>query len=382
MARFTVTHCSSVVIAWALSGAVACGASDERSHDDTEVSEEHIGEIGTVEIGTVEQPLTGPDGTGFFGSDTLFNVITGSITAWDALQTGLTYLGTGSGNGQACLRGTATGVAFGGSVFCNGAPGQAYAPMSRDLNGTCAPGDRSRRVALDGIGAWKASNTQPAVTNVSVASLKAVFCGDGAGGSCTGTNWSSLGGSAAALDLYRRDDTSGTTDSFKTLVGCTAFCANIQVVNETVDGPRINGVQPPECLGDDSATRCIGKIVASRPNSLAYSGRDAANVSPAPVALTVNGIALTDDNIRGLNNGAATPYPLARFLFLNFNQARFDALPDISNEKRFGSWTLGVAPDGDETTLALFEEQFIAQDFVSCDPAQPMNCDQTGVACP
>ncbi|XYI00233.1 hypothetical protein ACMHYB_10985 [Sorangium sp. So ce1128] len=355
--------------------------------------------------GEAEQELTGPTGTGFFGSDTLFDAFTAAIT--HSGITGLKYLGTGSGNGEKCLRGTAGGVTYAGATYCNGTKGQTIAPMSRNLN-TCQPGEISHRIALDAIALYTKS-TQ-AATNLASADVKGAFCGDGTGSaaSCAlkdtwGEISSGSSSPASAIKLYRRDDASGTTDTFKSLNSCTAFCSSVKIIVEDgLAGPRLSTdpagttttpntssivtysgtpTTAKPCLKTDSATTCIGKLAGADINALAYAGLDAtATGTFANKKLNIDTKAPTTANIRALITSPATAYKYARFLYLNENPTG----PRATAEGNFLKWAFGLAPFS-SATAQTFENDLIANGFIACtDPAvlphTPLACGTT--ACP
>ncbi|WP_437591575.1 hypothetical protein [Sorangium sp. So ce1000] len=312
-----------------------------------------------VVLGESQDALTGPNGFGFFGSDTLFPAITQAILAWDPTSP-LTYYGTGSGNGEKCLRGQAVGT------YCNGSKDQTIAPMSRDFNGACQTdpvtlqSEKSNVIALDAVALW--ANNSQTVSNLTSANVKAAFCGtDGSGSvaACTVLPW-------AGAELYRRDDVSGTTDVFKTLNSCTGLCANVKiVVDDLTAGPRLStdapgtsSLVPVPCAASDSATKCLGKIAANDVDVLAYAGLDAATAGAKK--LTINSIPANDTTIRYLVNGLGAPYPYARRLFLNDGIG----VRDIE-EQGFRDWAL-------VTNKLDFENILTSHGFIACtDPADP-----------
>ncbi|AUX40317.1 uncharacterized protein SOCE26_017170 [Sorangium cellulosum] len=314
-------------------------------------------------------------GSGFFGSDTLKSAMDAAVAA--SLVPGLTYLGSGTGNGEKCMRGTVPGVTWGGVTYCNGVKQQTMAPMSRDFT-SCQPGDKSNRVAKDAVAVWTKS-TQ-AATNATSAKVKGAFCGDGTGSaaSCALTDtWGEFttgsSSSASALKLYRRDDASGTTDAFKSFTGCATFCSSVKVVvDDSTAGPRLStdaagtsslvGAGKP-CLSSDSVTQCLGKVAASDATVVAYAGLDAGTAGAK--TLTVNGTAPTTANVR---SGA---YSFSRYLYLNEgNGTRAPA------EQDFLDWAFGV---NDPADAAAFEDTLVNAGFVACtdpssSPRTPLNC--------
>jgi len=191
------TMAKSIMLAFMAVSAAACSST---SADDS------------AQTAQSSEGLTGPNGAGFFGSDTLFDAITAAVAASPAAGS-LTYLGTGSGNGEKCLRGQP--VVYSGVTYCNGTKDQAIAPMSRNLN-TCQAGEVSHRIALDAIGIWSASSQS--ISDLSLADVRNAFCGNDGSGSaaaCTVNTWGALSNGAssanpsATIVKYRRDDASG-----------------------------------------------------------------------------------------------------------------------------------------------------------------------------
>ncbi|WP_437612283.1 substrate-binding domain-containing protein [Sorangium sp. So ce834] len=368
-----------VLSALSVLGITACAVSSTDSTDEVEV------------LGESQDALVTCNGTvvgGFFGSDTLDDAITSAIAASGV--TNLTYLGTGSGNGEKCLRGSGA-VTCGGVTYCNGTKNQTIAPMSRDFSGACQPGDKSNRIAKDAVGIWV--NSAQSATNVTtvapvpaglpalpVDKVKGAFCGDGTGSaaSCALTDtWGEFvvgsSSSSSALTLYRRDDASGTTDAFKSFTGCTNFCAGVKVVvPDTVAGCRLStdaagtssiAGSGKTCATADSCTVCLGKLVASNVNAVAYAGLDAANAGAK--TLTVDGTAATATNIR---SGA---YKYSRYLYLNEgNGSRSVA------EQDFRDWAFGALNPADKIA---FENVLIANGFIAC--TDPANVPRTALNC-
>ena len=189
--------------------------------------------------------------------------------------------------------------------------------------------------------------------------------------------------------MYRRDDISGTTDVFKALTGCTAFCANVQiVVDDPTAGPRLStdtpgtsSLVPTPCAATDSATDCIGKLVGANVDAIGYAGGDA-KVSSGTYenkALSINGIAPSETNIRKLVTDPSNKYPLARFLYLNEGNGTRDI-----KEQDFLDWAFGV---NDINDAIAFENILISNGFIACtattnSPRTPLNCGSSGTTCP
>ncbi|AUX29790.1 uncharacterized protein SOCE836_018830 [Sorangium cellulosum] len=337
-------------------------------------------------VGESEQALVNTLTTtnGFFGSDTLRNVITQAV-----LESGanLTYLGTGSGNGENCLRGSAPspGVAYEGVNYCNGTVEQTIAPMSRPLKNPqeC---EAQHAVGKDAIALWtKSTQTADDLAHDDVADA---FCGTHLNGSgkrdgtvCPVDLWSEIspGGStnpSHPIVLVRRDDASGTTEVFKEKNNCSAFCSNVKVVEDggpgigcrytddapgtsSITGAGMPGPGPWLALVTDSVTDCIGKIAASNADVLAYAGLDADESGNK--ALEIDGVEPEAETIR---DGS---YYYSRCLFIN--EGCGDRDPE---ESVFMDWVFN-------TDSVRFEEVLEDHEFFACtdleDPGhEPFDC--------
>jgi phosphate transport system substrate-binding protein len=303
-----------------------------------------------VQLGTGSQALLGAD---IFGSDTLFNAMTDAFEV-APLSTPLVYLGTGSGNGERCIRGQAPPDACAATP-----PVQAIAPMSRPLN-NALPGEINVPIALDGIAI--VANVAATDPGFALADVLTTFCGaDGLGAdaeaSCAAPN-------RLAGAKFRRDDASGTTEVFEQLSGCSAFCADVQIVEESVDGPSIGGALPAACDATDTATSCIGKLVAADATAVGYSGRSVLNVAGTQ-AFSVNGIAFAEGTLQALVSDPANAYPFARFVFLNANLDNL--VGSASTQEEFFQWATSTDPQS-------FEDILTANDFIACSPDAPLGC--------
>lgn len=304
----------------------------------------------SLELGTASQGLLASD---VFGSDTLFGAMTAAFAA-APLSSPLVYRGTGSGNGERCIRGQAPPAACAANP-----PVQAIAPMSRALN-NALPGEANVRIAVDGIAiVGNAATADPAFA---LSGVLAAFCGADGLGLDTETSCAAPGRIAGAK--FRRDDASGTTEVFKLLSACTAFCADVQVVDESVAGPSIAGVLPSACLATDTATSCVGKLVAADATALGYSGRSVLNV-PGTQAFPVNSVPFTDATLQALVQDPASAYPFARFVFLNANLTNL--IGSGSAQEEFFQWATVDDP-------ASFESILVANEFIACSPSAPLTC--------
>jgi phosphate transport system substrate-binding protein len=331
-----------------------------------------------VVLGESQEALTGPNGFGFFGSDTMRPAIIDALIAWDPTSS-LTYYGSGSGNGEKCMRGQA--VVYAGVTYCNGTKDQAIAPMSRPLNNPQA-GEADHAIAKDGVGFWYKSTE--AADNTTHGLISDAFCGTGLNGSglrngtaCTVDTWGELDAGASnpsnSLRLFRRDDKSGTTEVFMGKSQCASFCSTVQVVEDggATVGPRLasdaantssltgvgtasrlaNCPASPICAVGDSVTKCMGKI-ATCDNALVYAGLEAENANNQ--AFDIDSVALTAGTIR--NNS----YYYGRCLYLNEG----NGTPSI-DEADFLSWALGSGAQTLENTMVNHE-------FIACtDPSAP-----------
>ncbi len=150
------------------------------------------------------------------GSDTLSGFMSDAVVA-SALEDKLVYQGGGSGKGEEAL---ANGL-------------QGLAPMSRAFKAEALAKAEAKGikvvehvVALDGVSLFV--NGQLPVSQLSLEDVKKIF-------SCAVTDWSAFGGPQAKIEVYRRDDFSGTTDTFKSLTGLKEFGSCVTAVKETSD---------------------------------------------------------------------------------------------------------------------------------------------------
>ncbi|MFY0564678.1 substrate-binding domain-containing protein [Archangium lansingense] len=317
------------------------------------------GQSGTQEAPKSVAQNLGPNGE-FYGSDTLKEAL---IAADVQSGAGLTVEGRGSGVGEGCLRNGSTG-------FCTAAQ-QALAPMSRDLKagtcaggtastGACCPGEKSNVIALDAVNAWV--NSGNSLTNLSTTDLRRIFFAtDDKGVAITGacpTNWSAVGGTSGTIVKYRRDDLSGTTDTFKSLLKGGTFCSGVTVVSD--------GSLPAACAGLSNATACIGKLTATTANAIGYSGDSARTTGNK--ALSLNNIAPTAATVRNLITNPSSAYPLARQLFLNENVNTTRS----AEEQALYDWVYS-------TNTADFENILAQQGFITCSDISPLDCGGDGL---
>lgn len=210
----------------------------------------------------------------FQGSDTLSGVISDAIIA-SGMNNEISYLGGGSGKGEdAIVKGD-----------------QGIAPMSRDMKAEALEKGKARGVsfldhviALDGVGVFV--NKGNATAGMDLPLLQRIF-------TCQVTDWRDVPGSnrSGRIDAYRRDDKSGTTDTFKNLVGISKFGPCVTIVAETVD---------------------IAEKTSKEPNSVGYAGHSAKRDANKSVKISAgNGAPFVELNVNTVRNAT---YPLSRKL--------------------------------------------------------------------
>ena len=152
------------------------------------------------------------------GSDTMAGLMTDAIIA-AGMQEDIGYVGGGSGVGEKALLNSEIGLTA----------------MSREMkpevqNQLIAQGVSVTGyvVALDGLGIFV--NNSNTTVGIDFALLAKIY-------TCEVRNWDQIPGSGKVglINVFRRNDQSGTTDTFKNLVGVKAFGACVTVVNETLD---------------------------------------------------------------------------------------------------------------------------------------------------
>jgi phosphate transport system substrate-binding protein len=263
------------------------------------------------------------DPFGFRGSDTLFGAITDAINQ-SGLADQLQYLGGGSGLGE-------TGLA-GGT--------QNIAPMSRALKDAVIENLQNQGVTpvqnvigLDGVSDYVKADDS--VAQIDIATLRAVF-------TCAIVDWADVPGSnqSGPIAVFRRNDDSGTTDTFKTLVGITAFGA---------------------CVTPLATTEAIAAQTSTDPSAIAYAGlsgeRPGAN-KPLAIGAVAEGpfVLPAQDSIRDFS------YPLARRLYL---QVASGARAPSEAEQALVDRVLD---------RSFFDPILIANEFVTCLPADLGGC--------
>lgn len=150
------------------------------------------------------------------GSDTLASVTTDAIIS-GGLDATITYIGGGSGKGEAGLL----------------AKTQGLAPMSRAFSdagkaSATAAGIKLKEhvIGLDAVSLFvNGGNT---LDGLDLDTVRRIYA-------CEITSWSQVGGQAQPMVVYARNSSSGTTDTFKSLVKIKEFGACVKVLPETAD---------------------------------------------------------------------------------------------------------------------------------------------------
>lgn len=210
------------------------------------------------------------------GSDTLGGVMTDAIIA-AGLNNDLTYVGGGSGVGEKAIANGEVGIA----------------PMSRQMKPEFLAQAQQKGIALkenviglDGV--ILLVNGTVGMNGLDIPTIVRIF-------KCEVTTWDQVSGSGKTgpINAFRRNDASGTTDTFKTLTGLKAFGACVTVVAETHD---------------------ITERTSNDPNAIGYAGLSgkAEKNKALSIAATTGAayVAPTAANIR------SEKYPLSRKLYV------------------------------------------------------------------
>ena len=209
------------------------------------------------------------------GSDTMGGLMTDAIIA-SGFDKEIGYTGGGSGIGEKALANGEIGLT---------AMSRQIKPEVLTQMKTAGVNVDENIIALDGVGVFvNSSNT---LAGLDFATLGKIF-------SCEITSWGQVPGSkkSSAIHAFRRNDQSGTTDTFKTLVGLKSFGACVTVVNETAD---------------------IAEKTGSDGDAIGYAGLSGKNDHNLVLPLAKTGasyVAPTAYNIRH------ETYPLSRKLYI------------------------------------------------------------------
>ena len=277
--------------------------------------------IGAVLMGTASVAFADP--APLRGSDTLFGAITDAINQ-AGLQADLQYLGGGTGLGEAGLRAGTQGIA----------------PMSRALSSAAIEDLQNQGVTpvqnvvgLDGVAVFVKADS-PAL-QIDIPTLRSIYI-------CAITDWANVPGSGLTgpIEVFRRNDDSGTTDVFKALVGISSFGACVTPLATTAD---------------------MATVTSTNPAAVGYAGlsgeRPGAN-RPLAVARTADGpfVVPATASIRDFS------YPLARRLYVNsVADGRFPSAAEQA--------LLGVVTD-----RSFMDPIMLANEFVTCLPDEEGGC--------
>lgn len=209
------------------------------------------------------------------GSDTMAGVLTDAIVA-AGMDQSIGYVGGGSGVGE--------------KAFVAGEIGMAA--LSRPMNPELlqqmhAAGMTpiAHVVALDGLSIFV--NSSNPLTGLDFSTLAKVF-------SCQYTSWNQIPGSGKTgpIKAFRRNDQSGTTDTFKSLVGLKKFGECVVVVNDTVD---------------------ISENTANDADAIGYAGESANKSGNRALGVAKTGSQFVLPLTTTIRNGS---YPLSRQLYI------------------------------------------------------------------
>lgn len=210
------------------------------------------------------------------GSDTLGGVMTDAIIA-AGLSQKIAYIGGGSSVGEKALVNGEIGITGMSREFKPEALQQAQAQGVTPV---------AHVIALDGLAILV--NKSNSLHGVDFPTLVQIF-------TCQITSWNQVPGSNknGPIKVYRRDDKSGTTDTFKSLVGVKNFGSCVSVLAETAD---------------------IADRTSVEPESLAYAGMSGLREGNRALAVAAkSGAQVIEPNTTTVRN---MTYPLARKLYV------------------------------------------------------------------
>lgn len=234
--------------------------------------------LSIIAIGALVAPRQASAIYSFMGSDTLEKVISAAIIE-GGMNTEIEYRAGGSGKGEGAM---ARGE-------------QGIAPMSRALNemdATVAAAIRNgvtfigHVIGLDGVGVF--INKENKVIKLDIPTIRRIY-------TCEITKWEQVSGSNLTGEIVplSRDGNSGTTDTFKSLVGIKDFGKCVKSKPDT-DAIATITTQDVKAIG-------YGGKSAERPNNYAVSIAR----NPGEQAIELNGNTIRNET-----------YPLARKLYV------------------------------------------------------------------
>lgn len=264
------------------------------------------------------------------GSDTLFGVVSEAITTAQ-LQSVLHYIGGGSGGSESALVSGAQGIA----------------PMSRALS-TAAINNLLNQgvtpvqnvIGLDGVSLFVQAASSAAA--IDIPTIRNIYL-------CNITDWSGVPGSGKTgpITVYARNGLSGTTDTFKSLVGGLPATTN-------------GNANWAACVHEVDTTEDIATHTATEAGAIGFAGGSAGRAGNKPLAVAVTAtstpVAPSETTIRNFS------YPLARRLYVN-------------------SVTDGRFPSDDEQALldAMLDRSFMdpiltRNEFITCPSVAAGGC--------
>ncbi len=209
------------------------------------------------------------------GSDTMGGLMTDAIIA-AGFDKEIGYVGGGSGVGE--------------KAFANGeinltAMSRLLKPEVLTQISASGVTANAHVVALDGVAVFV--NSTHKLAGLDLNTVSRIF-------SCEITSWGQVprSGRTTPIHAYRRNDLSGTTDTFKNLVGIKAFGACVTVVNETAD---------------------IAEKTGSDTDAIGYAGLSGKTDRNAEVALAKSGTTYVMPTAATIRDET---YPLARKLYI------------------------------------------------------------------
>lgn len=155
-------------------------------------------------------------------------------------------------------------------------------------------------LAYDGIAVIV--NPENPVSDLSLEDIAKLYTGEI-------TNWSELGGNDAEVVLIGREAGSGTRDGFESITGTEDACNYRQELTSTGD---------------------VITTVAQNPNAIGYAS--AASVKETVKAVTVNGVAVTDDTIRDGSYVVQRPFVLVTKSDMKLSKAAQQFFEYITSE--------------------------------------------------
>jgi phosphate transport system substrate-binding protein len=210
------------------------------------------------------------------GSDTLAGAMTEAIIN-AGLNDQITYVGGGSGVGEKALVSGEIGIT---------AMSRAFKPeLITQLDGQGVQVVPSV-IGLDGLGIYV--NQSNSAKNIDFSSLVRIF-------SCEYKTWEQVPGSGKTgpIAAFRRNDQSGTTDTFKHLLGVKSFGDCVQILQETQD---------------------IAERTAKDPSAIGYAGLSAKIEGNKLLSIAVTAAGpFVAPNTTTIRNAS---YPLSRNLYV------------------------------------------------------------------